>query len=235
MSELAKPVAKRLQRPSWRDSRLLVGVLLVLVAATLGAKAVASSDDRVPVWVAAGDLVAGEVVTAESVRRADVRLADDMSGYLSASTPPAAGTYLLRDVRSGELVPRSAVGDADQVDLQRVTVRADTVSTAGLARGSRVDLFITPKPSLSSSEKPRTSKVLSAAGVASVQTSSGGLGANSTTTVAIYVPKDRVQTVVEAVDGDAKLTLVPVAGSGSDPSDVSDSTGASDTTAGSGS
>ncbi|MEO6999355.1 MAG: hypothetical protein ABI112_14840, partial [Terracoccus sp.] len=61
MTELAKPVAKRLQRPSWRDSRLLVGVLLVLVAATLGAKAVASTDDRVPMWVASGDLVAGDV------------------------------------------------------------------------------------------------------------------------------------------------------------------------------
>ena len=36
-----------MQRPSWRDSRLLVGVLLVLAATALGAKAVASADDRI--------------------------------------------------------------------------------------------------------------------------------------------------------------------------------------------
>lgn len=217
MTELAQPVAKRLQRPSWRDSRLLVGVLLVLVAATLGAKAVASTDDRVPMWVATVDLVAGDVVTADSVRRADVRLDDDMASYLSAATPPAAGTYVVRDVRSGELVPRSAFGTAEQVGLQRVTVRADAVSATGLARGSRVDLFVTPKTSLATTNKPTTTKVLTAAGVASVQSSSGGLGSNATTSVQLYVPTDRVQTVVEAVDGEAKLTLVPVVGGGLDP------------------
>ncbi|OFE14615.1 hypothetical protein BA895_09680 [Humibacillus sp. DSM 29435] len=217
MTELAQPVAKRLQRPSWRDSRLLVGVLLVLVAATLGAKAVASTDDRVPMWVATGDLVAGDMVTADSVRRADVRLDDDMVSYLSAATPPAAGTYVVRDVRAGELVPRSAFAAASQVGLQRVTVRADAVSATGLARGSRVDLFVTPKTSLASTEKATTTKVLTAAGVASVQSSGGGLGSNATTSVQLYVPTDRVQTVVEAVDGEAKLTLVPVVGGGTDP------------------
>ena len=68
MTELASPSAKRLQRPSWRDSRLVVGVLLVVVAATLGAKAVASADDRVPVWVAASNLVAGDEVEAGILR-----------------------------------------------------------------------------------------------------------------------------------------------------------------------
>ena len=226
MTELAQPVAKRLQRPSWRDSRLLVGVLLVLVAATLGAKAVASTDDRVPMWVATGDLVAGDLVTADSVRRADVRLDGDMGSYLSAATPPAAGTYVVRDVRAGELVPRSAFGAADQVGLQRVTVRADAVSASGLARGSRVDLFVTPKTSLASAEKATTTKVLTAAGVASVQSSSGGLGSNATTSVQLYVPTDRVQTVVEAVDGEAKLTLVPVVGGALDsPSEPDGSNG----------
>lgn len=145
MTELTRPVAKRLARPSWRDSRLLVGVLLVLVAATLGARAVASADDRIPVWVAADDLVAGDSVTETSVRRVDVRLDDDMSAYLTADAVPAAGTFLLRDVPAGELVPRSAVGQAGDIEVQRVTVRADAVSTTGLVRGSRVDLSSRPR------------------------------------------------------------------------------------------
>src|SRR3954454_17644522 len=87
MTELARPSAKRLQRPSWRDSRLVVGLLLVVVAATLGAKAVASADDRVPVWVAAGNLVAGDEVQDASFVRADVQLADGMNAYLGADAP----------------------------------------------------------------------------------------------------------------------------------------------------
>lgn len=217
MTELAKPVAKRLQRPSWRDSRLLVGVLLVLVAASLGAKAIASADDRVPMWVAANDLVAGDPVTTDSVRQVDVRLGDDMNGYLGADAAPRDGTYVLRDVKAGELVPLSAIGRASDVTVQLVTVRADSVSTTGLARGSRVDLFVTPKTTgVTAEQKAATTKVLTAAGVASVQTTSAGFGASATTSVQLYVPVDKVQQVVEAVDSEAKLTLVPMAGSVSD-------------------
>ena len=94
MTELARPTAKRLTRPSWRDSRLVIGVLLVLVAATLGAKAVASADDRVPVWAAADDLVVGDRVEASSLTRVDVLLADGSVPYLSADAPrrPAASS-----------------------------------------------------------------------------------------------------------------------------------------------
>lgn len=213
MTELASPSAKRLQRPSWRDSRLVVGVLLVVVAATLGAKAVASADDRVPVWVAAGNLVAGDEVEPTSFERADVRLADGMNAYLPADAPPPSGAFMLRDVRAGELVPLSAVGGADAVDVQRVTVRADAMSTTGLTRGSRVDVFVTPKAtSASDGASSPTKKVLESAAVAAVLTSSGGLGSGSMTSVQIYVPSDKVQPLVEAVDGEAKLTLVPSVG-----------------------
>lgn len=214
MTELASPSAKRLQRPSWRDSRLVVGLLLVVVAATLGAKAVASADDRVPVWVAASNLVAGDKVEEASFARADVRLADGMNGYLAADAPPPTGSFMLRDVRAGELVPASAVGGADSVDVQRVTVRADAMSTTGLARGSRVDVFVTPKTSTQSdaATTTRTKKVLESAAVAAVLTSTGGFGSGSMTSVQIYVPSDKVQPLVEAVDADAKLTLVPAVG-----------------------
>lgn len=213
MTELATPSAKRLQRPSWRDSRLLVGVLLVLLAATLGAKAVASADDRVPVWVASGNLVAGDRIDDSSFVRADVRLGDGMTGYLEADAPAPTGSFMLRDVRAGELVPVSAVGGADAVDVQRVTVRADALSTTGLARGSRVDVFVTPKASTTSdTARAETKKVLESAAVAAVLTSSGGFGSGSLTSVQIYVPAAKVQPLVEAVDADAKVTLVPSVG-----------------------
>jgi len=213
MTELARPSAKRLQRPSWRDSRLVVGVLLVILAATLGAKAVASADDRVPVWVAATNLVAGDTVDAASFVRADVRLADGMTTYLGADAPAPTGSFMLRDVRAGEMVPVSAVGAADEVDVQRVTVRADAMSTTGLTRGSRVDVFVTPKATTTGQQASvSTQRVLRSAAVANVLTSSGGFAAGSMTSVQIYVPADKVQPLVEAVDAEAKLTLVPSVG-----------------------
>ncbi len=53
MTDLPTPVASRLRAPSWRDSRLLVGVLLVVLSVVLGAVVVARADDRVPVYAAA--------------------------------------------------------------------------------------------------------------------------------------------------------------------------------------
>src|SRR4051812_18960364 len=43
VAQLPEPTAKRLQRPSWRDARLLVGVVLVLLGTVLGARLVAGS------------------------------------------------------------------------------------------------------------------------------------------------------------------------------------------------
>lgn len=218
MSELARPAAKRLERPSWRDSRLLVGVLLVVLAATLGARSVASADDRLPVYVAGTDLVAGDEVAPSSFVRADVQLAEGMTTYLGADAPPPVGSYLLRDVRAGELVPLSAVGGADDIDVQRVTVRADAASSAGLARGSRVDVFVTPRSTTSTDEAgPRTERMVTGAAVTAVLASQSGFGADATTSVQLLVPSDTVRRLVEAVDHDARLTLVPVVGSGSGP------------------
>ena len=48
MSDLATPTASRLTRPSLRDSRLIVGVLLVLASTVLGAVLFARAGQTVP-------------------------------------------------------------------------------------------------------------------------------------------------------------------------------------------
>jgi hypothetical protein len=188
-------------------------MLLIVVAAMLGAKAVASADDRVPVWVAAADLVVGDRVDADSFTRSDVRLADGMSAYLSASSAPPVGSVVVRDVRAGEIVPSSAVGPADAVQVQRVTVRSDALETAGLARGSRVDLFVTPKPQAGlAPNAATTTRLLRSAAVAAVLTDGSGFGTSAASSVQVYVPTDKVQALVQAMDSEAKITLVPAVG-----------------------
>ncbi len=218
MTVIAQPTARRLQRPSWRDSRLVIGIVLVLLAAVLGARAVASTDDRIPVYVATTDLVSGDPVAAGTLTRADVRLDDGLAGYLSAAQPAPEGAFLLRDVRAGELVPASAIGSADEISVQRVTVRSDATTTAGLVRGARVDVYVTPKAATGSRDlAPATTRVLQGAGVAAVSVGRSSLGAGGSASVQLYVPADRVQSIIEAVDADARMTLVPVPGARSEP------------------
>jgi len=216
MAELPKPTATRLQRPSWRDSRLVVGVVLVLLSMTVGAKALAAADETVPMYAAAASLVPGQPVTQKDVKRVDVQLGVDRSRYLTADHDIAADTFALRDVRPGELLPASALGTRAAVDLKPVSVPVDDGGAAQLTAGSVVDVWVNAKDSTSAPEKyGKPVKTLEAAPVARTPDARGsGLGdASGTTAVQIMVPEASVQALIAAIDQGAKITLVPVSGS----------------------
>ncbi len=216
MAELPKPTAARLRKPSWRDTRLIVGVVLVLLSMTVGAKAVAAADDTVPMYAAAVSLVPGQPVTQGDVKRVDVQLGADTTRYVAADHDIAPQTFALRDVRPGELLPKSAVGMRDAMDLKPVSVPVDGGSAAQLTAGSVVDVWVNGKDPSSAAEKyGKPAKTLESAAVARTpDTSAGGLGAASgLTTVQIMVPEARVQALIAAIDQGAKITLVPVPGS----------------------
>jgi len=216
MVELPKPTAARLRRPSWRDNRLIVGVLLVLLSMTVGAKAIAAADDTVPMYAAVAGLVPGQPVTQRDVKLVDVQLGLEVRGYLAADHDIAPGTFALRDVRPGELLPTSALGTRAAIDLKPVSVPVDAGSAAQLAAGSVVDVWVNAKDPGSSAERyGKPVKTLEGAPVARTpDPAAGGLGAaRGTTAVQIMVPESGVQALIAAIDQGAKITLVPVPGS----------------------
>jgi len=216
MAELPKLTATRLHKPSWRDSRLVVGVVLVLLSMTVGAKAMAAADDTVPMYAAAVPLVPGQPVAQGDVKRVDVQLGVDRRQYVAADHDIAAGTFALREVRPGELLPVSAVGTRDATDLKPVSVPVGTGSAAQLAAGSVVDVWVNAKDPSSAAERfGKPVKTLQAAPVVhSPEVAGGGLAAASgMTPVQIMVPEARVQALIAAIDQGAKITLVPVPGS----------------------
>jgi hypothetical protein len=216
MAELPKPTAARLHTPSWRDTRLVVGVVLVLLSMVIGAKVIAAAGDTVPMYAAAGSLVPGQPVTQRDVKRVDVQLGADRSSYVAADHDVAPDTFALREVRPGELVPRSALGRRAEVNLKPVSVPVDSGGAAQLDAGSIVDVWVNAKVPSSSTEKyGKPVKTLrDAAVVRRPDAGGGGLGAVSgTTAVQIMVPDGSVQALIAAIDQGARITLVPVPGS----------------------
>jgi len=130
MAELAKPTATRLRKPSWRDTRLIVGVVIVILSMTVGAKAIAAADDTLPMYAAVSALVPGQPVTQRDVRRVEVQLGADRVRYVAADHDIAPDTVALREVRPGELVPSSALGPRSAIDLKPVSVPVDSGTTA---------------------------------------------------------------------------------------------------------
>jgi len=217
MAELPKPTAARLRKPSWRDSRLVVGLVLVLLSMAIGAKVIASANDTVPMYAAAAALVPGQPVGQKDVKRVDVQLGSNGARYVAADHDIAANMFALRDIRPGELLPRSALGSKADVNLKPVSVPVDGGGAAQLTAGSIVDVWVNAKDRSSSADKYGSPvKTLEGATVARTpDTTGGGLGgaASGTTAVQVMVPDAGVQALIAAIDQGARITLVPVPGS----------------------
>ncbi len=221
MSDLPSRPASRLRAPSWRDTRLLAGVLLVLACTVAGSLVVAHADDRVPMYAARAALIPGEMLSAGQLTRVDVQLGDDTSRYLGVAEALAGNGYVLREVRPGELVPRSALGTRDQITVQPLTIDVDATSASTLVRGSVVDVYVNaPKAgSTGSRDFAGPQLALHNVSVASRPGERSGFGSTGSDTVAISVmaPTDKVSSLIGNIDAGAKVTLVPAPGAVTGP------------------
>lgn len=207
--------ARRLRRPSWRDGRLLVGVLLVLASVALGARIIAAADDRVPMYAAAGPLVPGDRLTQERLTRVDVALGAAATTYLLATAPLPQDAVVTREVRAGELVPAAALGRAEDAARTPVMVSVGTDSARVLLTGSVVDVWVNDRAAGSGQATYGTPRrLIRSAPVGRVPSADEGrLTATGTAGVQIHVPNDEVERLIAAVDQGAKITLVPAPGS----------------------
>lgn len=209
------PVARRLQRPSWRDSRLVIGVLLVLVATIGGAGVLRHYDDSVEVLVAKHPLVPGQQLRQSDVEAVKVRIDEAGGTYFRASNPLPHGE-VLREVRGGELVPRSAVGSGSSVDAKTVALPVDSSQSANLVKGSLVDVWVSKKQESDTGKDSfaAPTRVIRRAVVARVPKGSSGFTAVSDTgAVHVLVPDDNVADILAAINQGGKVDLVPAAGS----------------------
>ena len=218
MSDLPMPTAARLQRPRWRDARLVVGLVLVLASVVLGSWVVASLDDRMPMYAARAALVPGQRLTQADLVRVDVQLGTQGERYLAAGSPLAPDRFVVREVREGELVPAAAIGGRDDVAVQALTLTVDAGVAAVLRVGSRVDVYVnapTNGATSGSTSFAGPELLLEAVSVSGVPRGSGGLGGSAAgeQPVQVMAPTERIKEVIGEVDRGARVTLVPVAGS----------------------
>lgn len=123
-----------------------VGVLIVAVSVVAGARLLSAADDTVAVWAVAADAGPGATLDESDLVARRVRFADagDLTTYYRVDDGLPADLRLVRGVGAGELLPRAAVSDGDQVvdavELP-VAVEADQVPPAVHA-GSVVDVYL---------------------------------------------------------------------------------------------
>jgi len=215
---LPTPVAPRLRRPSWRDPRLVVGVVLVALAVALGSWAVSSASRTVPVWAAAGPLTPGDPLTPDTVRVVEVRLGEGADRYLPAGQPLPQGLVVARTVDDGELVPRSALGEAAALDLRSVAVPVDGALSDRVRKGSVVDVWFVPDagaPGRADEAASQPFPVVEGVVVEQIDDDGTGIVVGSSTTLHVQVPTADLPALLGALGDDGTVDVVPVAGGAS--------------------
>jgi hypothetical protein len=140
------PKARRLATPGWLDTRLVLGVLLVLVSVVVGARVLSSADRSQTVWAAKRDLAPGSQLAADDLTRVRVRLFSGSRNYVTGTGPAPVGYVLRRSVGAGELLPFAALTapDADPA-FRYVTVPVVRGHLPpDLRSGAQVDVYVSP-------------------------------------------------------------------------------------------
>ncbi len=139
------PAASRATTPGWRDPRLWIGVVIVAVSVVAGSRLLAAADDSVPVWAVSGDLATGDELTGADLVARRVRFVDpdDLDLYYPADQALPAELRLRQDVGSGELLPRSATGSAEEAGVLQLPVTVEPAALPpGVGAGSVVDVYL---------------------------------------------------------------------------------------------
>lgn len=211
---LPAATASRLRRPSWRDWRLLVGLLLMLAAVAAGARVVALADQTVPVFATRSALPAGTSLSGDVLTVARVRVTGTDARYLDARAGVPAGHVLLRSLGPGEIVPVSAVGTAAQLSTRPVAIPLEGVPPAGLVAGGRVDVWASERErATGDSVRYAAPRLLAGAvDVYHVAAAGGSLSAGRTATVEVLLDEQELPLVLDALANDARTAIVPVPG-----------------------
>jgi hypothetical protein len=215
-SGYATPAATRAQAPRWRDPRLVAGVVIVALCVLLGSRVLAGADDTIAVWSLRHDVPAGGTLDRGDLAVERVHFAHGTAQqYVVASTPPAPGTTVTRDLAAGELLPRAAIAAGAGPELMEVplSVAPDDLP-ASVRRGATVDVWVTPKIAAAGEGRARAHLALEDVVVVAVPASGSGLAPTTTRQVIVGLEQERADDLAEALGdlADGRVVVVRRAG-----------------------
>jgi hypothetical protein len=196
----------RLKRPSWKDPRLVVGILLVL-ASTAGVVSLLGAADQTTEAYAAREAIAvGERLTADKLHRVKVRLGDLEQRYLTPESGLAEGAVAVQRIGQDQLVPRDSLGELDVLDRKPVAVTVDEALPAQAVAGSRVDVWVALPDARNGYSQP--SLLLPGAEIAQLTPGSTALGSARSTVVMVLVTDSQMPQLLGAQANKAKISVV---------------------------
>lgn len=205
--------ARRFVPNGIKDVRWIVGVLLLALGIAGTLRVITSFDDSVRVWSARTALVPGQRLSSSDLVATHVHLDAGSARYVEADAAPNG--VVQRAIGAGELLPRSAVGDASQVTVRAISVTLDRGQADVVRSGSDVEVWVANKKDGSGTTAfDQPTQIVPRALVSHVGGRAGGVVAVADgQPVEILVPRESLASMIDAVNSGSKITLVPLVGS----------------------
>lgn len=206
MSPDGAATGARLKRPSWKDPRLLVGVLLVLASVIGVISLVGSADKTTEVYAARDSIAVGERLSQDNVVRAKVRLGETEEHYLTVESGLPEGLVAVQRIGKSQLVPRDSLGKVDALDRKPVTVTIEEGLPDQAVAGTRVDVWVALPDARNGFSEPKL--LLPGAEIAQVTPGSTALGSSRSTVLMVLVADNQMPALLGAQANQAKISVV---------------------------
>ncbi|HIY86577.1 MAG TPA: flagellar biosynthesis protein FlgA [Candidatus Yaniella excrementavium] len=207
-----KPIeASRIRTPGWRDPRLIVGIILVLLSVTGVVALIQAMDSRQGYWAASVDIVPGAEVSAEDFHAVQASMSESSDQYWLAAEQLPSRFLVSSTIRQGEMLPVQDVAEADPDGRQQVGVRVSKDMPSAVSIGTRADAWV----ALASADGrgyDEPTKLVSNAEVVGISDNSSAFAAAETTTVYLMLSEEALPTVLDAQANGAQISLVPTTG-----------------------
>lgn len=204
--------ASRLRKPSWKDPRLLVGILLVC-ASVAGVVALVDTADRtVDVYALKANVSVGTEISPADLTVVGVRLGSTQESYVSVEDGIDDSAMAISMLRQGELLAVSAVGSADDLDRQPVGLSIRQPLSESAQAGSMVDVWVSLPGEGTSYQEPEL--LLQGVEISAREDSESALGGSSFTTLEVLVSEDKMASTLSAISNEAKIAVIPNPGGG---------------------
>ena len=186
----------------FKNSRLAMGLALLISALLAGSLIAKEANRTVYVWAATGELAPGNTIAATDIKPIAVLLPESAKNYISADAQLIGATVTHR-VGLGDLIPVSAVTVEVSKLIQRavpLTIEPTDLPT-DLVRGEVIDLYAIPNSSPKSIAMP---ELISAAITVAEVSNKNNSGKS---VVVVNLPESIVLNTLSYIS-DARLIIV---------------------------
>lgn len=201
-------IAERMHKPGWKDPKLLMGLLLIVISLVAVVGVINATNKTQTYYVANRDISVGDSVEPSDLKVVEVRLGEADGLYLAASEELNQSIHAKQHIQKGELISANALQEPDEQGRRQVAIVLDSTVASSFSAGDYADIWVSHQEENGTSYSAPI-QVMQAAEISQINTEDSMIGSTGKTAVQILVTNTALAEVLDAINNESKINLVP--------------------------